>query len=426
MEIPTSHPIELLEHDIASLERVQRGDLYWKNPDYANTRTGKKAIELGIALTLHPEYVDRLIHVEQGSTAARVLYIPWHDKGGDCYIGVKGVRFEANYENPEVRTHYKWEANDRRSGYNDIAGREILDQAYPEVISWRRLLRKNPYLVIDVQAPLWQPVSVIHTGEVVITQEVDDQGHQRFIPDYGVVTQRRFPYTYNRIDEFVEHTLLPQSSINGLDLLRRKWGYETNQHVYFRAANRLGEAFKLFWNSQLTHNQIFKVTYDPNKKVSAWINFNNIAIDGSIGDFDDSKVMEKLSDCWQHHHETIGSMILYLSFIARVQPELLESSDFVRTFFNQWRIGVGKDYWKFLVGWNIPASEYFPEGNALDQVVHSIHNTLQVYSTVDTRPSSSNVYNPSGYLSHHAKNIWIPSLEKAINTVEKFRPLLEL
>lgn len=353
--------------------------------------------------TTQPELLAQLDIPTYSATACRTISMPMIDCGGNYYLNLKGVYPILNSDTPEVKDHFRWEIYSRRpKHFNGIAGKEISSQSNHEVSAFDHLCKIHPWLNFDLNAPFWRPLAVAAASGLIATEDNWPEDKGDVSVDQAVVTMRRFPFTPNRLDEYVEHQMIPPRSVMGFNELKRKWGIELDEYVFFRAINRWGHASRLLLEANLLHGQTFLICKYPQLGSAAWMNFNNIAIDGSTGDLDmTTKVTEKYLS-WQLN-DSFGGAMMYLMFIYNFRPKLIESDDFLVKFFSYWKKGIGN-----FVRFN---------NSVFDEVISGIELLSKSYSTMtETRPGRNNL----GYLEYHSRQ----KLAKAgIETTRRVRQL---
>jgi hypothetical protein len=300
------------------------------------------------------------------------------------------------------------------------SGREIISQADQDVTTFQQVISGNPEVAHDLNAPFWRPIGVVAGNGFIPTLGDPYSDKRKFGIDQSAVSIRRLPYTKHRLDEYVFFAQPEMFSIAGVDKLGKLWNLEKSP-TYFRGAERLGRAYQYLRNANILHYQSFVIPRYYNYGRAAWMNFNNIAIDGSIGDFDSgSKIDPKSGDVWHQRYEAFGSSLMYLMFVHRMNPDLLGDKKFIYSYFKQWQKGLGKTYHEEMT------HKYDVHRGTFEDVVESIETLTRWYdSPVDTGPNGSrNTIGYQEYLHDKSKNIWTHSAHAVVNTVKANRELV--
>lgn len=213
----------------------------------------------------------------------------------------------------------------------------------------------------------------------------------------------------------------PPPSLEGISKLRRLWGMESDDLVFLRGVNRWGQASRLLYEAQIVHNQTFLIARYEGAGAAAWMNFNNIAIDGSTGDLDMGQVIPKNdSHEWVQLRDSLGGAAMYLMLVQRIRPDLVSDDSFMVNFFRWWRRGISDEMFMNMTSW----SNHNSLGPKIfDQVVTSIEKLAKWYSSsADTKPSTN--LNNSAYLQHSTKKTWSPIAMKVASRMRQLRPSL--
>lgn len=203
-EIPVAGVEETLEVE----SPFPKTKVLWHDDYYYCTPDGKRVMALAQGSVVQPEILTPYLY-QESATAARVTSIAWVDSGGPCYINLKGLQPNLQSSTAEVEAHLRWEIFNRRGNFNDIAGKEVYSQADQEVSTFARLCEIHPELKYDLNAPFWRPLLVISTGNLIVTRDTWPVDKGNCSVEQSVVTVRRQPYTLHRLDEYVEHSILP-------------------------------------------------------------------------------------------------------------------------------------------------------------------------------------------------------------------------
>ncbi len=208
--------------------------------------------------------------------------------------------------------------------------------------------------------------------------------------------------------------------MEGLKKLDKLWNHGDPSHTFIRGAERLGRAFRILKNANVFHHQSFVIPNYGEYGSAAWMNFNNIAIDGSMGDLDcGSKINPESGYVWWQRQEAFGSALMYLMFVHRTHPELLSDKGFLNKYFKSWKKGIGNDYTQEMM-------ECYRDRDTFTDVVGAIDTFSRWYSSpADTKPGGSrNTIGWLNYLQDKAKDIWIPSANAVIKTVRENREIV--
>ncbi len=409
------------QHAFDTEAQLEPGRILWFDKTYGASRDGKRARALLQAATLEPETLFRgappSTLIETTSTGARTVNIPWKDWGGDAYLNLKGIGAITFGQTKEATEHLNWQIHKRRAvGWNGVAGREIVSQADQEAATFQHLVKHNPELEWDINAPIWRPIAIAAgKGHIAALQDpYFDTG--KYGIEQSAVSARRLPYTKHRLDEYVEFHNPTPDSLEGLRKLDSLWNHQDTSHTFIRAAERLGKAYKIFKQADVFHMQAFTLARYKEGS-AAWMNFNNIAIDGSVGDLDcGQKVDPESSYVWWQMREAFGSALMYLMFTHRMKPKLLNDKSFLNKFFASWREGIGSDYVEQLK-WE------FDNKGTFEDVTNGIETFARWFSSpADTRPDGSrDTLGWQNYLGHKTKDIWTASANEVVKAVRKNR-----
>lgn len=386
------------------------GVVLWFDHRYIPLQKGIEAMVLLHGLSTRPEKFARLDITHHSLTSARAVNIEWEDWGGPCFLNFKGpysVKWVGHEEGNEYLTY---EVERRYGSESNEAGKLTSKNARAEVVMFFSLLEKNPDLFWEINAPVWRPLAVVtdRGGEYEIRRDAREEVAE--ITYYKTVKLlRRLPFTAKRLDEYV---YFQRPDLEGVENLRRLWGFEENRQVYLRGVARLGKAQDYFINAHVLHDQLFTIVstdglYGDSMDV-AWMNYNNMAIDGSVGDLEVSRVED---DMTSHGQEIFGSVLMYLSFVQRISPELLSSDTFIGEFFDLWRKGIGSTHYR-MIG-QVP--------QLFEDVIHALDTALRFYqSALDTTPHNTS-WNGGNFLAHHKKDLWVPNMKTVVNRVKQLR-----
>ncbi len=258
------------------------------------------------------------------------------DNFGEARYVVKGVGLTPNqYTHLDVRANTDFIHNKRFKSVDSEgeAGKESVSAASAEVGAFNELVKVNPNLSLDFNCPIWQPVSIINTGNKMIEGDnVWLNDHWAYWPfaQYSVVDVRRFPYTHWRIEDICFDSSRPEG-IRELAVLGRKWNLPSRPQIYMRSIKRWSQASNMFINSEVKHTQVFdNFKHKETGLQYGWINLNNISLDGSTGDLDSSrKYIHKWNDQKRGRLEATGGFLIYLFGVHKIDPQLLENNDFL-------------------------------------------------------------------------------------------------
>ena len=182
----------------------------------------------------------------------------------------------------------------------------------------------------------------------------------------------------------------------------------------------------------MTHRQSFLVVnYGYNRRESgyssaAWMNFNNIGIDGSLGDMDTVAEVTPGGQ-WKKNVETFGSLCMYLMFVHRQRPDLLENKEFLNAFFTQWRHSLGEEIFNLL-----KTKKTFPI-RGLNDTFSVALDAISTYirwmeSPIDIRPNGTpnQTITYTGYLDFQGKDTWVPSARSVVKNLHQNREIVGL
>lgn len=231
------------------------GDILWQDKMYTATKPGKNAVALLSFAAIKPEVFVQMPGLHTLPTGGRIAILDWTDGWGTGELNFKGTFSVSRSDMPEATDHLNWEIHKRRSKWNDMAGREDNEQADRDVSSFVYIASRNPELQYDCNASIWRPIAVVAGKGLLISKNWTQKDHEEFSINQSVAVLRRFLFTSNRLDEYVTHITISPQSINALDRLRRKWGYESLESVFLRAGYRLGKASRYLKNAGVFHGQ---------------------------------------------------------------------------------------------------------------------------------------------------------------------------
>lgn len=155
---------------------------------------------------------------------------------------------------------------------------------------------------------------------------------------------------------------------------------------------------------------------------AGWVNFNNIAIDGSTGDLDCTRKATSNDDHELQMIEAFGMAIMYLTFIQSINPELIDSNQFLSKFFDAWKKGLGLEY-SLMINKHYNSDSYFGPGDVLSITTEALERIARWYdSEIDTHPDHSCLV-PSAYLKNSTKSVWVPRIMKVIQKLRQIKPI---
>lgn len=394
------------------VRKIWTDSFYFRGPD------GQRLLSSLNAIVLEPEILFSSESMYATTpTGIRTFNIKVRDFGGEGHLNIKGRGSFLQGIESETRDFLFWQINRRRiQTFNDIVGKEVISQVDPEMSVFFHLLNNFPEIYFDVNAPIARPIAIFDRSGVIPTLESNEQ----ITLEKAVIFVRRFPFTVNRLDEFVNFSKIEKGSLDALRNLNQTWGHENNKQTYLRAIERLGCAFKIFNMSGVLHNQIFSIVqYEEGS--AAWFNFNNIALDGLVCDNDSCQNFNNAPEYTQFQLiESIGACIMYLMFVLRMNPELGDDTNFLGQYFHHWKKGFSDDCIKQI--------DWFASGgkNAVDSVVEAIDAYARLYeSSVDTRPNANrSSFTYSGFIEHMGKDTWVPLARKVTSIIKRNRKII--
>lgn len=415
------------------LKPQTQGKLLYKDKYYSNLPEWRVVSHLLKLAGSQPEafFVSPLAdQVVQTPTGTRTLNVRHRDWAGECFINIKGAAATTNGEDQESQNILSWHANHRRPlGYQAGAGREVLDDAHKDIQAFQKLVESHPSLLFDLNAPIWRPVGVAsHKTGIAAVYNYESSTPFQLVDT--VVSARRIPFSPFRLEEYVMFNTIPQSAEQGFNELKSLWGVD-DEGLFIRGVSRLGRAMRLFHEARLIHRQSFRVVTNTNINlglgVSAWMNFNNIGIDGSLGDNDDVEEMTERREWWKNA-ETFGSFCMYLMFMGRLKPELIKNNEFIIKLIDTWNNSLGKEIVTSMR--ETPTFMINGRNNTFDVVLQSIIDFIGWYANPkisilpNGAPGQTITY--TGYAQYQSSSTWVPVAAEVVRSLSSKRSALEL
>lgn len=278
-------------------------------------------------------------------TSHRTLCFDVHDNFGDAKYVVKGVELTPNkFTGTDVEANTDFIQRRRFGTVTSAgeAGKESISAAGADIGGFVELSKLNPQILFDFNGPIWQPLTVINTGRKMIEGDniwLNKEWKYWPFAQYGAVDVRRFPYTHWRIED-ISFDSTRENGIKEVNRLAKIWNLPDRQQVYLRSIKRWSEASSMFINSKVRHCQVFDTFKHKETGLNyAWINPNNISLDGGTGDLDCTrKYIERWGDINRGRLEAVGGFLIYLYGIHKIDPQFLANSEFLNNameiFFN--------------------------------------------------------------------------------------------
>lgn len=213
-------------------------------------------------------------------TGHRTLVLPSR-ANGEVRIVVKGyfpspVHVYGERAEEELARSLKFYSTE-----GEFAGKATEDDVLYEYEVLGKLRKRNPEVIADPNVPIWQLLRVGFTGnEIKIWRENDKR------PRKQAIVFRRFPYTQWRVaDSFiVDDTALVEHE---LDRLQSIWNVNDRKGTYLKSIGRFARAQGFLHNADLPHGNLYWRWFDHNlQRTYSRPNTHNVALDGSIGDFE--------------------------------------------------------------------------------------------------------------------------------------------
>lgn len=212
----------------------------------------------------------------------------------------------------------------------NFGGKATKDDIGFEIGQLSLLREYNPELISDREAPIWQIIGIGLTGEKI---DIWRDGDNKQLDGY--ILLREFPFTHWRVADAFIDTAHPDIE-RELYRLQSIWRVSSREGVYIQATNRLGTGLSYLNNAHIVHGNLQWYWHDTFiNKTYARPNPHNIALDGSLGDFEES-----LPDLYGHHkkdidiQEILGAFSIYTLLIAKINPEMLEDSVFITSYID--------------------------------------------------------------------------------------------
>lgn len=326
-----------LDRTLNNLDRNPRRIL-WQHPNIKMLGLDPQPFILG----LDNDHGGVLKHFSLNTpTSHRTLCFDLQDRFGNARYVVKGVELTPNkFDGVDVTENTDFIQKKRFGSIvsSGEAGKESVSAACADIGGFVELSKLNPQILLDFNGPIWQPLTVLNTGRKMIEGDIvwmnGEWTHWPFA-QYGAIDIRRFPYTHWRIED-VSFDSTKQRGIEEITRLAKTWNLPDRQQVYLRSIKRWSQASSIFINSKVRHSQVFGLFKHKETGLNyAWINSNNIALDGSTGDLDCTrKYIDKWDDKNKGRLEAVAGFLIYLYGINKLDTQLLKNGEFLSSAIN--------------------------------------------------------------------------------------------
>lgn len=307
--------------------------MLWKHPNIDLLGYDPRPIILG----LEDDGLSVLKKFSQNTpTSHRTLCFDVNDNYGSAKYVVKGTGLTPNkFTGVDVLENTDYIHN-RRFGSVDSAGeagRESVSAAGADIGGFMELAKLNSNILFDFNGPIWQPLSVVNTGETMIEGDNVWTGKEwRYLPfaQFSAIDIRRFAYTHFRIED-ISFDSAKSLGEEEFAKLAKLWNLPDRKQVYLRSIKRWAQASRMFIDSQVRHCQVFDFfTHKQTGLQYAWINPNNVSLDGGTGDMDCTrKYIDKWRDNNRGRLEAVGGLIIYLYGAYKLDSQLVENNEFL-------------------------------------------------------------------------------------------------